>query len=503
MSVLKPMKPKRMNRLLVLVLFCLLQFQVFAQEAQTVFKNASPSVMTLTVTIKGGGTATGTGFLAIKEGVAVTAWHVISDAESVVAKFADGQEYEVSGLIDKDEKRDIAIVRVKVVDRPMLNFITKDPEIGSKAYVLGAPEGLDFSITDGIVSQLRTLDGTKQYQYSAPTNQGNSGGPVLNSDSEVLGVVSYGLRNTAGLYFAVASVNVRGLDSSLPTQPWVTVRPSSPTSSRNNLAQSTLLTCFSNAMNRLWQMAVQMQVETEDLMRSKFEKLSPLFSEADINLKVASDVLDSALSTNESRSSLDSRVEYFNDIIKMAILTAEQLAKCSEARKQKGFEGDLKKFVTAFRITEVSNDQLLNLKNGSESNLVRSLGPLLATKIMANPMQTGWRPGEMNRTSRMRFEGGFKLIARLAFDIDSTGYVFGFLVDPNRPNRIFETQGGTPPHGWGFRKGDIVQEVNGNKVPSIEMMKQVILNSERKEGWVIVNRDRRLVKLKLSFRQWT
>jgi S1-C subfamily serine protease len=498
MLTLNSVNIRRLGRAVVAGFLGVLGASALAQDAQAVFKKALPSVMTLTVNIKGGGTASGTGFLALREGVAVTAWHVVADAESVVARFSDGQEFEVTGLIDKDEKRDIALIRVKVADRPMLTLAPTDPEIGSKAFVLGAPEGLEFSITDGIISQVRSVNGIKLYQYSAPSNQGNSGGPVLSPDSEVLGVVSYGLRNSAGLNFAIAGVNVRGLDNTLPTQPWSTV-PTSPGPARpinkNHVS-------FSDAMKNLWMMAVLMQVDTEELMRGKFHKLSPLFNEAQIRLKVSSDVLDSALSSNNSTDWETFHIGYFNQIIAMSILTAEQLNTCSKSRKSRELYDEVSKFVTSFRMTEVDSEQVSDLRTSSGTNVVRLLGPLLTTKILASQQQKGWMPEEIERVSRKRFEGGYKLLSRLAFDVDSTGYVFGFLVDPTNSARIFEVQGGTPPMSWGFKKGDIVLSVNGTKVSTVEMMKQVILSSRTKEGWVVVDRKGRPATLKVSFRRW-
>lgn len=125
-------------------------------SSQELYKRSLPSIMTLHVQKRDGTAVLGTGFLALKEGVAVTAWHVVNGAQVVKAKFSDGEEFESSGLIDKDEQRDIALIRVRVVDRPLLPTSSTAPEVASKAYVIGAPRGLDFSITDGLVSQVRT-----------------------------------------------------------------------------------------------------------------------------------------------------------------------------------------------------------------------------------------------------------------------------------------------------------------------------------------------------------
>lgn len=185
-----------------------------------VFKASSPSIAVLNVTAKDGKTYLGTAFMAMKDGMAVTAWHVVHDAASVTAEFSDGQQFDVSGLVDADPKRDVALIRIKVFGRKLLTLSTGTPDIGSKAYVIGAPEGFTFSISDGLISQIRQIDGVNIYQFSSPTSPGNSGGPVFDSKGEVIGVVSFQFELGQNLNFAVPSTYVLGLDSTLPTRPW-------------------------------------------------------------------------------------------------------------------------------------------------------------------------------------------------------------------------------------------------------------------------------------------
>lgn len=202
-----------------------------AQEVKSedIYKSALPSVMTLRVTKSDSSQSLGTGFLALKDGFVVTAWHVVKDAKFVKAVFSNGEEFECSGLIDKDEKRDVALIRIKQFGRPKLELSEGDPSIGSKAYVLGAPQGLEFSFSDGIVSQEQVFAGVKYLQYTSPTSQGNSGGPVLDAKGKVMGVVSWGLIKGQNLNFAVPAVYVKGLDQTLSTTAWEAVKPS-PTS---------------------------------------------------------------------------------------------------------------------------------------------------------------------------------------------------------------------------------------------------------------------------------
>lgn len=197
-------------------------------KPEQLYKKVLPSVMTLTVQKADGTAATGTGFLAVKEGLAVTAWHVVKDTKSATAKFSDGEEFEVSGLVDKDEKRDVALVRVKEFGRPLLALATVVPEVGTKAYAVGAPEGLDFSLSDGLVSQIQNGGGVTLYQFSCPASPGNSGGPLVNAGGEVIGVVSRQMRDGQNLNFAMPAAYALALDATLPTRTWESVKPDEP-----------------------------------------------------------------------------------------------------------------------------------------------------------------------------------------------------------------------------------------------------------------------------------
>ncbi len=209
----------------ILLLLTLAQLQQ-PLDAQAIYKKVSPSVMTLQVVTKAGDKVQGTAFLAVKDGVAVTAWHVIREAATVTAKFADGQEFEASGVVDRDEKRDVALIRVKVADRPLLSFSGAEPEVGSKCFLIGAPKGLEFSISDGIIGQIRSVGNVKEFQFTCPASPGTSGGPLVDDKGAVLGVCDWQLRDGQNLNFAVASTYAKGLDATLGTQQWADVKPS-------------------------------------------------------------------------------------------------------------------------------------------------------------------------------------------------------------------------------------------------------------------------------------
>ncbi len=218
----------RINRSVLLSLCALLSLPAVVYgddlKPEQVYQKALPSIATLIVEKADGKPGIGNAFLGIKDGIGITAWHVVEGAKKVTAKFSNGEEFEVSGLIDKDTKRDVALVKIKVFGRSMLRLNPADPSVGSKVYVIGAPRGLEFSVSEGLLSQIQTLEGVKYYQFGCPASPGNSGGPLVNSSGEVLGVVSWQLREGQNLNFAVPTAYVLGLDSTLPTQPWVEVK---------------------------------------------------------------------------------------------------------------------------------------------------------------------------------------------------------------------------------------------------------------------------------------
>jgi serine protease Do len=189
-------------------------------KPEEIYARLLPSVMTLKVINTAGERFTGSGFLAVDEGLAVTAWHVLFDAVEVTAIFADGQHVEVLGVVDKDEARDLALIKLnKTTGRPLAKIATTAPRVGARAYVIGAPKGFAFSIADGLVSQIRTLGDVPQYQISCPLSTGNSGGPLVNERGEVVGVASWSKIDAQNVNFAAPSDYLSLLNPRKPVIP--------------------------------------------------------------------------------------------------------------------------------------------------------------------------------------------------------------------------------------------------------------------------------------------
>lgn len=186
-----------------------------------VYRKVMPSVMLLEVENFAGEKFTGSAVLAVQNDVAVTAWHVVRDAKVVWATFSDGTRTMVVGCLDKDGERDLALLKL---DKPMpgRRAVLNDElqEVASRAYVIGAPKGYGFSISDGLISQIRQVDGFAQYQVSCPISPGNSGGPLLNERGQVIGIVSWTKSDAQNVSFVIPTKEIVRLNAKGRVMSW-------------------------------------------------------------------------------------------------------------------------------------------------------------------------------------------------------------------------------------------------------------------------------------------
>jgi len=210
--------------ILLLITFSTNNSNAQVLTSEKIYERVVPTIMTLEVQNENGDYSIGTAFLVKNEGVAITCFHVIADAKYVKAKFSNEEEFLVSGIIDKDVKRDIAVIRVKCIKDNFLKLILEEPKVGADAFVIGAPRGFDFSISNGLISQIQVIDGMNQYQFTCPVSPGSSGSPLLNNKGNVVGLVTWQMKEGQNLNFAIPSKYILGLDFSLPTTPWDMVK---------------------------------------------------------------------------------------------------------------------------------------------------------------------------------------------------------------------------------------------------------------------------------------
>ncbi|MGB2751580.1 MAG: trypsin-like peptidase domain-containing protein, partial [Pyrinomonadaceae bacterium] len=140
--------------------------------------------------------AVGSGFIVDKTGYVITNLHVVDDATRITVKLDSGEEYTAK-VVGTDEETDLAVLKIDAGrDLPFVKFADSDrAEVGDWVLAMGSPFGLAKSVTAGIISQtLRETPGGSAFQKfiqtDAAINRGNSGGPLVNIDGEVVGVNS-------------------------------------------------------------------------------------------------------------------------------------------------------------------------------------------------------------------------------------------------------------------------------------------------------------------------
>lgn len=136
----------------------------------------------------------------------ITNAHVVEGSTSATVKWADGSQDSAAVLSNAggaSPQTDLALLEVKGMRGKPLDLKSAKPNVGADIVAIGAPKGLEFSLTRGVVSSLR--DDGQILQIDAPINPGNSGGPVLDRTGCVVGVATFKLTDSEGLNFAVAS----------------------------------------------------------------------------------------------------------------------------------------------------------------------------------------------------------------------------------------------------------------------------------------------------------
>jgi S1-C subfamily serine protease len=153
----------------------------------------------------------GSGFIVRKNRI-VTNHHVIENAATALIIFADGNSQEVEGLAADSPPRDLAILVVNTGSRPALKLGDElAVRQGDSVYALGAPEGLELSLTNGILSGFRDVEDKFFLQTTAPIAHGSSGGPLFDSLGRVIGVTTAFLSDSPGIYFSIGAKDVSRL----------------------------------------------------------------------------------------------------------------------------------------------------------------------------------------------------------------------------------------------------------------------------------------------------
>jgi S1-C subfamily serine protease len=200
--------PHRFVTTLVLTLMLLVSARsrsASGEDASEMLAHVSPAVVTIHIE-KSQGSTQGSGFVVDPHGIIATVHHVIAGATRAHVVLPNGEHLEVDGILAADPTDDVALLRVSAPGD--LHAVTLgDSDVmrpGDRVFVLGSPQGLELTATDGIVSApvRRSPGGRTSLQITAPIFGGSSGGPVLSAQGKVIGIARSFHRDAQSLTFA-------------------------------------------------------------------------------------------------------------------------------------------------------------------------------------------------------------------------------------------------------------------------------------------------------------
>ena len=208
------------NKLSLIIAFLFFSAAVNAQGVSKLFKKVNPSVVLIKVESKELVTdrttftkqmvttsGLGSGVVVREDGRIMTASHVITDAENIIVEFANGEEVPAT-IVTASKDADVAMIKLVWIPKGMQVAKMGDSDLveaGDAIMIIGAPYGLDHSVSTGIISGKHiekdfTHDFVESefFQTDAAINHGNSGGPMFNMKGEVIGLVSFILSESGG-----------------------------------------------------------------------------------------------------------------------------------------------------------------------------------------------------------------------------------------------------------------------------------------------------------------
>ena len=217
-------------------------FPALAEQEDTltlreIYIKCSPSVVSITSESRSGNSS-GSGVIFSEDGYVVTNYHVIENGESYTVLLAD-ERSQPARLVGSDPASDLAVLQVNATDLTPAEFGDSDEVyVGDAVAAIGDPLGVEFrgTMTNGIVSAINrnvNVNGRTMnlIQTNAALNSGNSGGPLINSCGQVIGINTIKIgaftdsAGVEGLGFAIPSAVVKDIVSQILNQGYVSGRP--------------------------------------------------------------------------------------------------------------------------------------------------------------------------------------------------------------------------------------------------------------------------------------
>lgn len=179
--------------------------------AEEIYDIISPSVVEIVAT-SSNMTSTGTGFFYDKNGTVITNFHVVEECQQAKIILSNGDSYEVTYVVGYDADRDIAVLSTNYTNSNPLPIRSAPAKTGETVYALGSSKGLTGTLSNGIISAAdREIAGNTYIQTTAPVSHGNSGGPLVDVDGKVVGIICAGREDGQNLNFAIPITEIENI----------------------------------------------------------------------------------------------------------------------------------------------------------------------------------------------------------------------------------------------------------------------------------------------------
>lgn len=198
------------------------------KSVEAIAAEVKPSVVKVLQVGREGLDGLGAGFVVSDDGLIATNLHVIGEARRLEVEMANGDKHEVTEVTATDAHWDLALLRIAKKGLMPLPLADSDTaKQGQPIVAMGNPEGLSFSVVDGVVSEFPdVINDIPMIRLAVPIEKGNSGGPLLDRQGRVLGLLTLKSARTENLGFAMPVNELKRLiakPNPVPMARWLTI----------------------------------------------------------------------------------------------------------------------------------------------------------------------------------------------------------------------------------------------------------------------------------------
>lgn len=208
----------------VLAILAAVPLSAAGKSPEQIFQEVSRSIVTIQARDREGNLANlGSGVVTASESV-VTNCHVLDGGAQYSVQ--SGNTLHTGTLRLADADRDLCELQVGGLQAPRVPLFTGRLRIGQRVYAVGAPEGLELTISEGLVSSIREIDGAQYIQTSAPISSGSSGGGLFDAEGRLVGITAFVIPEGQNLNFALPASWITDLAARSGSKPVLANRDS-------------------------------------------------------------------------------------------------------------------------------------------------------------------------------------------------------------------------------------------------------------------------------------